>query len=974
MPRYPTDLAASISEQIEGEVRFDRYSRILYSTDASVWQIEPIGAVIPKHHGDVLSLLRLCARHQVPVLPRGGATSLSGQTVGHAVHIDFAKYMRGILETNLEEEWVRVQPGVVQEQLGRHLRPLGYQFGPNTSSASRGTVGGMIGNNSAGSHSIVYGKTIDHVLELRCVFADGSDAWLRPVGGGQLSALGKGEGFVPAIYRELPRIGARYRDEILKRFPKILRRVSGYNLDELIRNGDRYGAGYSSEPGPLNLSRVIVGCEGTLAVVTEAKLRIVRSPCAKGILVVNFRSVFDAVDATEEIVSTGPSAAELIDEFILENARANPSFASKLDWADPDAQAVLVVEYYGESGGEVAARLDSLHRLLSAKRIGYGYVRVQDPAKQAQIWGVRKEALGILMSVKGDHKPIAFVEDPAVPISKMGSFLKEFRGVLDRHDARGGYYGHASVGCLHVRPMVNLKDPAEVRKMASIADEVFAIVMDYGGSMSGEHGDGLARSRYNQWLFGEKIYRGFLELKDALDPQNILNPGKVVNAPDMKQDLRWGDSYSTLPIQTSLDFSKEGGFARAIESCNGSGVCRKRMAGTMCPSYHATMDEEHSTRGRANALRAALSGRLPPEEFTSDRMHAVLDLCLACKACKTECPTSVDMAKIKYEWLSHYYRARGVPIQAKVFGRIESVYRLGSPVARLANWAASLAPVKWVNEKLVHVDRRRSLPPLATETFRKWFSRRAPGPGAASRGPAVLLDDCFLNYNYPDVGKAAVEVLEAAGYEVLLPDKRCCGRPMLSKGLLDDARVAAEHNVREFDRYASRGIPIIGCEPSCLLTLRDEYGDLVKDDSAERVAAHSWMLDEFLVHLSRRGELQINWKRGGKPVLFHGHCHQKAHIGSGPSLDALRLAAGRTVREVNSGCCGMAGSFGFEKGHYEISRKIGAERLFPAVESAGPEVEIAVSGVSCRQQIDHFTSRSARHVVEILRESLEGAV
>ena len=973
MPRYPTDLAASISEQIEGEVRFDRYSRILYSTDASVWQIEPIGAVIPKHHSDVLSLLRLCARHQVPVLPRGGATSLSGQTVGHAVHIDFAKYMHGILETNLEEEWVRVQPGVVQEQLGRHLRPLGYQFGPNTSSASRGTIGGMIGNNSAGSHSIVYGKTIDHVLELRCVFADGSDAWLRPVGEGQLSTLGKGGGFVGSIYRELPRIGARYRDEILKRFPKILRRVSGYNLDELVRNGDRFGAGYSSEPGPLNLSRVIVGCEGTLAVVTEAKLRIVRSPAAKGILVVNFRSVFDAVSATEEIVSTGPSAAELIDEFILESARANPSFARKLDWADRDAQAVLVVEYYGESGGEVAAKLDRLQRLLSAQRIGYGYVRVQDPAKQAQIWGVRKEALGILMSVKGDHKPIAFVEDPAVPISKMATFLKEFRGVLDRHDARGGYYGHASVGCLHVRPMVNLKDPAEVRKMASIADEVFAIVMDYGGSMSGEHGDGLARSRYNQWLFGETIYRGFLELKDALDPQNILNPGKVVNAPDMKQDLRWGGSYSTLPIQTSLDFSREGGFARAIEACNGSGVCRKRMAGTMCPSYHATMDEEHSTRGRANALRAALSGRLPPEEFTSDRMHAVLDLCLACKACTTECPTNVDMAKIKYEWLSHYYRERGVPIQAKAFGRIETIYRLGSPVARLANWAASLAPVKWANEKLMHVDRRRSLPPLAVETFRKWFSKRAPGPRAAARGRAVLLDDCFLNYNYPEVGKAAVEVLEAAGYQVELPDKRCCGRPMLSKGLLDDARAVAEHNVREFDRYASRGIPIIGCEPSCLLTLRDEYGDLVKDDAAERVAAHSWMLDEFLVHLSRRGELQINWKRGGRPVLFHGHCHQKAHIGSAPSLDALRLAAGRSVSEVNSGCCGMAGSFGFEKGHYEISRKIGADRLFPAVESAGPEVEIAVSGVSCRQQIDHFTSRSARHVAEILRESLEDA-
>ena len=973
MPSYPNDLSRQIAGQIEGEVRFDSYSRILYSTDASVWQIEPIGAVIPRHHGDVRSLMRLCARHQVPVLPRGGATSLSGQTVGHAVHIDFSKYMNGILETNLEEGWVRVQPGVVQDQLGRHLRPLGCQFGPNTSSASRGTIGGMIGNNSAGSHSILYGKTIDHVLELRCVFADGSDAWLRPVGNGELSTLGNGDGFVSSLYRELPRIGATYRNEILARFPKILRRVSGYNLDELVRDGDRYGAGYSSAPGPLNLSRVIVGCEGTLAVVTEAKLRVVRSPAAKGILVVHFRSVFDAVDSSETIVSTEPSAAELIDEFILNNARANPSFVDKLGWVEADAQAVMVVEYYGETRAEVDSKLDRLHRLLASKGIGYGYLAVTDPSRQADIWGVRKEALGILMSVKGDHKPIAFVEDPAVPIERMGRFLKEFREILDRHNAHGGYYGHASVGCLHVRPMVNLKDPAEVRKMASIADEVFGIVMNHGGSMSGEHGDGIARSRYNQWLFGDEIYKGFLELKHVLDPQNILNPGKVVNAPDLTDDLRWGADYKTRPVETKLDFSGEGGFARAIEMCNGAGVCRKRMSGTMCPSYHATMDEEHSTRGRANALRAALSGSLPPEEFTSHRMNDVLDLCLECKACKTECPSNVDMAKIKYEWLSHYYARHGTPLRARAFGRVESVYKLGSKLPGLANWAGSLEPVKWLNEKILHVDRRRSLPPFAKQTFRKWFGTRTRRPDAGRRGSALLLDDCFLNYNYPQVGRAAVSLLEAAGYKVELADKVCCGRPMLSKGLLDDARAAAEHNVRELDRFATRGVPIVGCEPSCLLTLRDEYLDLVKDDAASRVASVAVMLEELLVRLARDGSLGIDWLATDREVLFHGHCHQKAHTGSGPSLEALRLVPGQSVQEVNSGCCGMAGSFGFEKGHYEISQKIGAERLFPSVEAAGPGTEIAVSGVSCRQQIEQFTSRRPRHVAEVLRDSLGDA-
>ncbi len=635
---------------------------------------------------------------------------------------------------------------------------------------------------------------------------------------------------------------------------------------------------------------------------------------------------------------------------------------------NPERQEAL------RQGLQVLHRSEALAAVrLHASGTGYGYLPVTDRARQAQIWSVRKEALGILMSVKGDHKPIAFVEDPAVPIESMGRFLRDFRQILEKYDAHGGYYGHASVGCLHVRPMVNLKDPAEVRKMADIADEVFGLVTGHGGSMSGEHGDGIARSKYNRWLFGDKIYRGFLELKQVLDPRNILNPGKVVNAPELTEDLRWGAAYRTLPIETELSFQSEGGFARAIEMCNGAGVCRKRAAGTMCPSYHATMDEEHSTRGRANALRAAMAGILPEEEFTSPRMYEVLDLCLACKACKTECPSNVDMAKIKYEWLGHYYRKHGVPLQANAFGRIEAFYRLGSKAGRLANWASSLTPVKWLSEKLLHVDRRRSLPRFAPATFRKWFANRKPRSGAGRRGAVVLFDDCFLNYNYPQVGRAAVELLEAAGYAVQLADKRCCGRPMLSKGLLGEARKAAEHNLRELGRYADQAVPIVGCEPSCLLTLRDEYADLVPGAAAGLVAQGAWMLDELLVRLARDGDLDIDWAPGSRDVLFHGHCHQKAQIGTEATLEALRLVPGLAVKEIDSGCCGMAGSFGFEVGHYEISRKIGSERLFPAVEAAGPDTEIAVAGASCRQQIEHFTSRRPRHVAEILSDSLRGA-
>ena len=960
------ELEAAFRGAVEGEVRFDAYSRVLYSTDASAWQIEPIGAVIPRHKGDVVESVRIAAKHRIPVLPRGGATSLSGQTVGEAVHIDFSKYMNQILETNVEEQWVRVEPGVVQDQLGRHLRPLGFQFGPATSSASRATLGGMVGNNSAGSHSILYGKTIDHVIELKVVLSDGSEAWFKPVENGSLESLTRGDSFEAKLYRESLALGERYRDLTLEKFPQILRRVSGYNLDELIRNNGQYGAGYSAKPGPLNLARVVIGSEGTMGVIVEAKLRIVPAPRHKAILVTHFKTLFDAVDATDEIMATGPAACELIDGFILSKARKLDEFKDRISFVDPEAQALMVTEYYGESDAEVADKVHKLRLLLEGKGHGYGHLEVTDAKTQLGIWQTRKESLGIMMSIRGDHKPVAFVEDPAVPLKELPAFLREFSGVLDKHNAQGGYYGHASVGCLHIRPMINLKDPAEVTKMATIADEVFQLVMQHGGSMSGEHGDGIARSRYNRWLFGDDIYKGFLELKKLWDPDNIFNPGKVVNAPELTEDLRYGGSYQTVQIKTHLDFTRDGGFARAVEMCNGAGVCRKRMAGTMCPSYHATMEEEHSTRGRANLLRAALSGKLPHEEFTSERMYKALDLCLECKGCKRECPSNVDLAKIKYEFLAHYYEKHGTPLRAKFFGAAETINKWGSRFAGLANWSLKLGPVKALNQALLGIDARRDLPPFAPQSLARWFARRSDSAG--TKGQVALFNDCFTNYNYPEVGRAAVELLETAGYEVLLAEKVCCGRPMISKGLLEDARVQAEQNVHLLTRYAKNNIPVLGVEPSCLLTLRDEYLDLVQGDAVQRVAGNAWMVDEFLVEQKRQGKLDLKLKPL-KGVLLHGHCHQKAHIGTAPTLEALRLIPDCQVDEVNSGCCGMAGSFGFEKEHYDISEKIGRERLFPAVEAADSETEIAVTGVSCRQQISHFTKRRPRHVIEILRDA-----
>jgi FAD/FMN-containing dehydrogenase/Fe-S oxidoreductase len=959
------DLVRELERCVEGEVRFDTYSRILYSTDASIYQIVPLGVVLPRHRAAAVEAVRFAVRHHLPVLARGGGTSLSGQAVGEAIILDFSKYMRRILEFNPEERWVRVEPGVIQDELNAFLKPHGFGLGPDTSSSSRVTLGGMIGNNSAGSHSILYGKTIDHVLELRVVLADGSEAVFAPTGAGELERRAAGDSFESRLYREVSRIGRAYEDEIRRRYPKLIRRVSGYNLDEFVPNGDCFGAGYSSPPGPFNLARAIVGSEGTLAVVTEAKIRVVPLPKATGIGVINFATLVEAVEAAPELVRLAPAAVELMDKRVLDGARRARGSSKGLEFADPDAEGNVVVEFFGDSEAEVRARLDALKSLVQARRIGYGHLFLTDPAAQQAVWNVRKEAMGLLMGVVGDRKPIAFVEDPAVPIENYPDFLRGFERILRHYDAEGGYYGHASVGCLHIRPLINIKDPAEVAKMRRIAEEVFELVVAHGGSMSGEHGDGLARGKFNERLFGPVIYQAFVELKRAFDPENLMNPGKVVHCPEMTENLRYPPGYRILPVETYFDYSAQGGFAGAIEMCNGNGACRKTLGGVMCPSYMATLEEEHSTRGRANALRAALSGLLAPEEFTSPRMYEVLDLCLACKGCKRECPSNVDLAKLKSEFLAHSWKRHGVPLRARLMARIGQLNRWGSRLAPVANVALASAPARWVMERMLGIDRRRRLPSFAGTDFETWFRRR-PRPAPNGRGRVVLFHDCFTTYNYPEVGRAATELLEHAGFEVILLQHACCGRPAISKGLLEEARRLARDNLAALLPWVQRGVPVLGCEPSCLLTFRDEYPELVPGEAARRLAGGAWLIDEFLV---KREDLRLTWDGAGRKVLFHGHCHQKAHVGTAATLQLLR-SAGCEVREIDAGCCGMAGSFGFEKEHYAISEAIARRRLIPAVEAAGEDTEIAVTGVSCRQQIAHFSSRRPRHVVEILRSCL----
>ena len=951
-----TDLERELQRVVEGDVRFDLYSRLLYSTDASMYQMEPIGVVIPRHAGDVQAVLELANRENVAVLPRGGGTSLTGQTVNRAVVMDFSRFMQNILEVNREEMWARVQPGVVQDELNAHVRPLGLLFGPDTSTSNRATIGGMLGNNSGGSHSIAYGLTIDHVIELTALLADGSRVVFGEVTPEAFRAKQRASGLEGQIYREVARIRDQYGEAIRRGYPKHWRRVCGYNLDELMK--DR----------PLNMARLVVGSEGTLLTIVEAKMRLVARPKATAVDVIHYRDIQEALESSQTILETGPYAVELTDKMILDLARNNIEQSKRMGFVQGDPGAILIVEYAGETPGEVKAKVEALEARRAHARFGYAGHVALDPAEQQSIWKLRKAGLGLLLGPKGEAKPIAFIEDTAVDPEYLPVFVPRFRDIMAKHGAEGAYYGHCSVGCLHIRPLINLKTARGLEQVRNMADEIFDLVLEYGGAISSEHGDGRARSPFLERVFGPEVFQAFREFKSAFDPKGRMNPGNIVASPPVTEHLRYGPTYTTWEPKTLLDFSAQGGFAAAVEMCNGVGVCRKKLEGTMCPSYMATRDEEHSTRGRANALRAVLSGKVPAADFTGKRLYEVMDLCLECKGCKAECPSNVDMAKMKYEFLYHYHQANGLPLRNRIFGHINRLSRWGARLAPLSNWIAASAPNRWLMEKVAGIDRRRPLPAFAHQTFTNWFKARAK-PAAAPRGSVVLFHDTFVTYNTPEIGRAAVELLEAAGYAVELVDRKCCGRPLISKGMLDEAREHARWNVERLHPFVARGVSIVGLEPSCLLTLRDEWVELLRTDAAREVARASFLLEEFLLRERARG-LALRFKGGPRRALLHGHCHQKAMVGTAPTVAALGWA-GYEVSEVDSGCCGMAGSFGFETEHYDISVTLGGRRLAPAVKAAPADTEVVAPGISCRQQIEHLAGRRARHPAQLLRDALD---
>ncbi|MEP6715787.1 MAG: FAD-linked oxidase C-terminal domain-containing protein [Terriglobia bacterium] len=944
-------LQSELRQKIEGEVRFDKVSRAMYSTDASVYQIEPVGVVIPKNRDDIIRTLEICRRLKCSITMRGGGTSQAGQAIGEGLQIDTSKYYNRLLEVNAGERWARVEPGIVLDELNAQLLPLGLRFAPDISTASRATIGGMMANNSSGARSVLYGKTIDHVLEQTVLLSDGSIVQFHEINRAEVPAA---EGREAQCYTTVLRLANENAAEIDRRFPKVLRRVGGYNLDE-----------FTDSAKPVNLARMMVGSEGTLGIVLEAKLRLVPLPKAKAVMAIMFGDLLESLAAAPIILAHRPSAVEVMDKAILDNTRQNEGLNRiRNGFIQGDPAAMLCVEFYADTKEELPPRLAALENDLRERGLGYHYHSETDPAAQAKIWSLREAALGLSMASKEDAKSISFVEDTAVPPELLSAFIGRFLEIVHRHGTTAGIYAHASVGCLHVRPVINMKTAEGIGKFESIANAVADLVLEFGGALSGEHGDGLVRGPFMRKMFGPALYEAFREIKRTFDPEGIFNPGKIVDSPPLTANLRYGAGYQTPNPFTFFDYSDYGGMAGAVEMCSGVGACRKKLSGTMCPSYMVTSEESASTRGRANTLRLAMAGRLDESGLGDEGVHRALDLCLECRACKAECPVGVDMARFKSEFLADYYTRHGTPLQARALGNVHRAAVWGSRLAPLSNRMAGSGPVKWLNEKLFDIDLRRRLPAWRSDTFGRWASKHPPGTGQ----PVTLFNDTFTNHYDPEIGAAAVEVLERGGCRVNVVRPGCCGRPLISQGLLQDAREHASRLVNALYPIAVRGERILFCEPSCLSAVREDAVDLLRGEEqarARRVAAATGLFDEFAAKL----DLPLRETTGA--IFLHGHCHQKS-MGMLPATIALlsKIPSARIV-DLDAGCCGMAGSFGYTRGHYDVSVAIAERKLLPAVRRMKPGDVLVATGTSCRHQVAELEGTTAMHPAVLIRGLLK---
>jgi FAD/FMN-containing dehydrogenase/Fe-S oxidoreductase len=1058
-------LAERLRKALQGEVLFDRFSRGRYSTDASHYQIEPVGVVVPKSDDDVGAALEIAREEGVPLLPRGGGTSQSGQTVGRALVLDFSKHLKRIVALDAEAGTCVVEPGIVLDDLNRQLKSTGLWFPVDVSTASRATIGGMAGNNSCGTRSIRYGIMRDNVLAIDAILADGSEARFGEVGhnlglplpaqlqpsdglhqrgesagvrgsnalqrghsglpltltlspqagrGNPVGAPGYGEANI-ALFRDLLALGRREAEHILHAFPEVSRRVGGYLIDALVQ-GDT----------PVNLATLLCGSEGTLAISRRIELKLSPLPRNKALGICHFATFRKAMEATQHVVKLGPVAVEVVDHTLIELARDIAMFRPVMDtYVRGQPDALLLVEFAEDDQAENLRRLDRLEELMGDLGHPNAVVKVPDAAGQKAVWEVRASGLNIMMSMKSEGKPVSFIEDCAVPLEHLADYTERLSAVFARHGTRGTFYAHASVGCLHVRPVLNLKLQQDARTMRAIAEEAFAMVREYKGSHSGEHGDGLVRSEFHERMYGPKTVRLFEEVKDRFDPQGVLNPGKIVRAQAMDDRtlFRFKPDYRVPAMQAALDWSgyigAGGGFQGAVEMCNNNGECRKSAAGVMCPSFRVTGNERDVTRGRANSLRLAISGQLGPDAFASDEMLETMKLCVSCKGCRRECPTGVDMAKMKIEVLAAANARRGLSLGDRLIAYLPRYAPYAARLAPVMNLRDAVPGMAWLSERLMGLSARRALPRWSRTPFRLpqagvqasplplWGRDRmggiaehltsgvppplaAPHKGEGNRVGAsgegtpsssavrevALFADTFNRYFEPDNLHAAVEVLSRLGYrvtELSPPDggrPLCCGRTFLSAGLVEEARAEARRLLAAAAPLAARGVPLVGLEPSCLLTLRDELAAMLPGTEADLVASRAVLIEEFLAGEVAAGRIPASI--GGRPgkVMLHGHCHQKAFGAMDAVRGTLALCGGLTVETVESSCCGMAGAFGYAAETYNVSLKMGELALLPAVRQAPAEAIIVADGFSCRHQIAHGAARQARHVVQILREAM----